>query len=98
MSETCRTCVHWTPRVDFRSAIEPEYETRLPTGQILRAETWEEAQEQDRLYRACHGVPMGPVGTRSQTTPGAVVIDGSQYYAELLTTADFGCILHRPAE
>lgn len=91
---TCGTCAHWR---------EPDgwY------GSELRAEGADDPLEWDhaasvalnRLYRPCQRITMPDWSERltPETAPIAYTMDGSEYRADLMTRAEFGCGLWESA-
>lgn len=91
---TCSTCKHWnSDRTDFRSAVSTWALRDLPPGHKLQMEI-----DGDRLYGLCQAVQLGPwepeQGQTLADAPLAIAVDGSEYRADLLTRAEFGCVLH----
>lgn len=88
----CGTCKHWQkPRDDWY-------------GADLRAEGYDDSDAYDheatialnRLYRTCQRIEMPDTYGEKftpETAPLAYTMDGSQYRADLLTRAEFGCVL-----
>lgn len=93
----CQTCRFWGTEREgyYDNAVEPDVDERID-GRIVRLLAWDAMKPVNALYKACGAIPMGPVPFSDQTSPGAVVMDGSEYYAVLRTTAEFGCALHSP--
>lgn len=87
MNKTCGTCKFWEhPRTDFTQVV------RLPTHVVpYDPEDTTGSNFWDRQYGKCAAVEMGPV--EEHPIPQAVVLDGSEYMAELFTLESFGCTL-----
>lgn len=94
MTNMCGTCKYWEhPRTDFTQVV------RLHTPYLGDDEQYDRQQERaheqsqfwDKAYGKCAKVEMGPV--EDHPIPQAVVLDGSEYMAELFTLESFGCIL-----
>lgn len=88
----CDGCKHWVEpgkRTDFRSPVSADHAS-YGTEEYKQARR---AQERaDMLLGQCKGVPFFPT-VSELPNPHAAVIDGSEYYAELFTAADFYCAL-----
>lgn len=87
----CATCRWWQPAKGQRTAAEivadhppPDYEARGPGYEV----------------RFC-GSPLlvfHEMGCSLPPSYGAVVADGSEYFAVLITGPDFGCVNHEARE
>jgi hypothetical protein len=91
--ERCKTCKHWAPLPDETltlrgaghcTAALPIWEATEEAGPEGQ-ENWYNEDTRLRLKPACAGVL-------------AVVEDGSQYMARLVTMPDFGCVQHEARE
>jgi hypothetical protein len=93
--ERCKTCKHWQPGTigEGRAKIQPA------AGRCDRIEAtdsselkWDEDDEfHDREATLLNGgIPL--VGN------DAVTMDGSGYFSAIVTGAEFGCTLHKPAD
>lgn len=96
---TCATCQHWGVRGPSHhdDAVVADWDHDAKDGKVIRIQDWDALRPVNATYKACAAIPMGPVEFSRQTSPGAVVVDGSEYYAALLTTADFSCALFSEA-
>lgn len=95
----CATCKHWTPVNSWNAnaaglrkcvAVRQRWDVEDEVPEVVREGReyeWEENDLSSRYKQAAESV-FG----RAK----AVVNDGSQYIAELLTRHDFGCVLHEP--
>jgi hypothetical protein len=87
----CGSCRHWKPpseRTDWRGPIDIEWDGMADTY----AERQRIADEADKKLGECHGIPMHPT-VAQLPTPAAAVIDGSDYFAQVYTAAEFFCAL-----
>lgn len=79
----CGKCKWWKPPyelVGWSSPVENSYSEDSPGFAA------------NQTYGHCELIQMGPV-SHSEPLPKAVVLDGSQYQADLYTQAEFGCVL-----
>jgi hypothetical protein len=107
----CDTCKHWTPHDIWQAPagglrkcaavrelwdVQDEVPEKIKEGRDDARDaadglhqTPDEKVKADEYAAACEAV---------FSKAKAVVNDGSQYMAELLTRPDFGCVLHAPNE
>ena len=91
----CGSCKHWTEYDGYRDPVQVHYdlERNYETFKVIN----EEVNRGDR-WRKCRGVEENPErtmvdGKLVEPIPLAVTRDGSDYLADLLTQAEFGCVL-----
>lgn len=76
--KTCETCKHWEQN---RGSYLPDFGTCHGIGMSYRATEWLPEEEGSVLKKGYKNVK-------------AFVEDGSDYYAALKPTKDFGCVMH----
>lgn len=90
----CGTCRHWEQGNDWKE--------RAAGMAVCRA-----IKMRDRVEDSAHeGFDRWGEGwevvtareTAALQAAKAVAVDGSSYYAAIMTTADFGCVLHEPTD
>lgn len=97
--QRCETCKHWlnTDAWDVKSAglkrcnaVRPKWkvEDDIPE-EVSREGKWSYEGDEGPLALAWQAATL-----KAFSAARAVVNDGSQYIAELLTRPDFGCVLH----
>lgn len=87
----CKTCKHWQLEEDrYNNVLHPWDEEK---GDDLTPE--EVAQKFGHAVRYCTS-PKIVFYEYPPHSDGAVVFDGSEYFAKLGTAQDFGCVLHEP--
>lgn len=85
----CGSCKHWTERTDYYS-LDLDYRPEdREDGYKAKVAAQIEA---DKLYRRCAAVELGTEVDRDNL-PLAFTLDASQYVANLMTQATFGCVL-----
>lgn len=94
---SCGTCRHWTPpseRDNYRMPVLADISGvgRTPDQRKAHKQAQQRQEEADKKLGICRGVPFYPT-VDELPTPAAAVIDGSMYYAELYTAAEFFCAL-----
>ncbi len=88
--KTCKQCRHWRLDKDSRSS-----DVIFPPDPV----TYEREEDEERnakkwghkVRKCCH--PKIIFYQRPEKN-AAAICDGSEYRAELLTSEDFGCVLH----
>ena len=86
----CCTCKHW---------IEPDERGEYAAFRICHPYDQDEfdPMEIDFSVRICKS-PKNTIFERSPFSDGVSLIDGSQYYAEMMTGEDYGCVNHEREE
>ena len=82
--ETCKTCIHWT------KPASDDYESK-PICNPTDPDTFS-AMVLDYGIRICKSPRL--LWFASPGRDEAALIDGSEYYAALITGEDFGCTNH----
>ncbi len=78
---TCATCVHWLPTTSDHLCHIKSLGTCQYVRQYWDATEWTKDDDHRKVKDSC-------------VNQLAFVQDGSDYYAELLTLATFGCAAH----
>lgn len=85
----CGSCKHWVERDDY-SNIGLDYRPEdREDGYKARVTAQHEA---DKLYKRCAVITLGNEVDRDNL-PLAFTLDASEYVANLMTQATFGCVL-----
>lgn len=85
----CKTCCHWKkPTADDDHKVSAITEPTDP-------DTYEPMTLPYETRKCAH--PQQAMFEHPPSNPGFALTDGSEYFAALCTTEDFGCVLHEPA-
>lgn len=95
---TCETCIFWDDETWRHTNGRLPFTEELDPGE----EPWDEYTNHTEVpdYRACTAIPNVERSSQKADIPTepAVVVDCCDYWSQILTKRDFGCILHQPKE
>jgi hypothetical protein len=91
----CGTCKHWTENNGWTDPVDASWRDDESDEDHDARQAAMTAK-----YKLCRGIPHAPDedDLEGGELPIALTLDASRYKADLWTRAEFGCVLHAPAD